>query len=77
MRIEYGLKPGDRLTVTEAFIAPEDPWNKENGKRTRECTVIKEYPEFILADFGAYRESINKAGIYCKEILVWKGWKNR
>jgi len=77
MRINYGLKPGDRLTIMEAFIDPEHPGNQASGRRTRECMVLREYPEFILADFGAYRESINKACIYCKEVLIWKGWKNK
>lgn len=77
MRTNYGLMPGDKLTVMDAFINLDDPGSSENGKRTRECTVIKEYRDFILADFGLYRESINKASIDCKEVLIWEGWKKK
>ena len=75
MRYVYGLMPGDRLTVVDAYRDPEDPRNLECGKRTRKCTVIREYSKFILADFGTFRESINKANIICKDVLIWKGWE--
>ena len=71
MRIVYGLNPGDALTVVDTQMRK---WSRELGKRTRKCTVIREYTHFILADFGAYRESINKASIYCNAVLVRKGW---
>lgn len=72
MRIVYGLKPGDRLTVADTQMRR---WSRELGTRIRKCTVIHEYPHFILADFGAYCESINKASIHCKAVLIWKGWE--
>ena len=72
MRIVYGLNPGDRLTVADAQMRR---WSRELGTRIRKCAVIHEYPHFILADFGAYRESINKASIHCKAVLIWKGWE--
>lgn len=72
MRINYGLMPGDKLTVADAFV---DPITLDIVRRERKCTVVKEYPFFIDADYGAYRESINKANIRCGDVLVWKGWE--
>ena len=72
MRIMYGLKPGEKLTVADKQMRI---WSREIGLRIRKCTVIREYPHFILADFGAYRESINKASVYCRAVLIWKGWE--
>ena len=72
MRIVYGLKPGDKLTVADTQMRK---WSRELGTRIRRCTVVREYPYFILADFGAYRESINKTSIHCSAVLIWKGWE--
>ena len=66
MRIKYDVKPGDKLTILES---------KMDGPKVRRCTVIREYPKFIMVDFGRYRGSILKAKIYCREVLVFKGWK--
>ena len=75
MQYVYGLKPDDRMTVMEIGRDPEGTRPLGHGKYTRKCTVIREYLKFILADFGVYRESINKANIICKDVLIWKGWE--
>ena len=71
MRIMYGLKPGDRLTVMQKLNSKP---NQKPQYYLRKCIVIQEYPYFIVADFGTYQEALNKAGIYCNEVLLWKGW---
>lgn len=75
MRIEYGLAPGDRLTIVprENGLQTRD---EDHKCRIRKCIVIREYPRYILADFGKYRECINKASIYCRAVLIWKGWED-
>ena len=72
MQIKCNLTQGEKLTVMDALI---DPDTLEIVPRTRKCTVIREYPKFILADFGVYRESINKASVLCRDVRIWKGWK--
>ena len=72
MQIPYDLIPGDKVTVADTQLRR---WSRELGTRTRKCTVIREYPHFVLADFGAYRESINKASVHCNAVLIWKGWE--
>ena len=65
MRINYNLKPGDRITVLEECFG---------SISIRECSVVKEYPKYVEADFGPYREGINKARQRCKSVFIGKGW---
>jgi len=65
MQVNYGLKPGDKITVMEETFG---------GMSIRECKVVKEYKNFIVADFGQYHEGINKARERCRAVLVGKGW---
>ena len=66
MKLICDVELGDKLTIREMA---------EDGPVERRCTVIRQYPNFILADFGPYKESILKAKIRCKDIEIFKGWK--
>ena len=66
MRLNHNLRNGDKVTVNDLYMGVI---------RTRKCTVVKEYPYFILVDFGYYRGTISKADEICKAVRVWDGWK--
>ena len=66
MRFERDLNEGDKLTVVDILM--EKP-------RIRKCTVVKVYRHFLLADFGAYLESINKGNLICHAVRIFDGWK--
>ena len=59
MQIKCNLTQGEKLTVMDALI---DPDTLEIVPRTRKCTVIREYPKFILADFGVYLRFTETSG---------------
>jgi len=65
MQINYGLNPGDRISVMEETF---------DGMQIRECTVVKEYPKYVLVDHGLFHEGINKAKQRCRAVLIGKGW---
>lgn len=64
----YGLMPGDRLTVR---------WGKEKVREIRDVTVVAEYDYHILVDIGAYQTSLNKADLFTGEIRIKKIGGNR
>ena len=66
MQFERDLNKGDKLTVID--IITEKP-------RIRKCTIVKVYRYFILADFGAYLEAINRGNLICHAARIFYGWK--
>lgn len=53
----YGFLPGEKLIVIR-------------GRKKKIVAVIKEYPFHILMNYGAYRESINKADLYAGDAVI-------
>lgn len=49
------LKPGDKVQFKQ---------NKKD-KASRNATVVKECPFFIILDLGKYKVSANKASLFC------------
>ena len=69
----YGFKPGDKLTIQDKrFIRP--PGDIDNQMERRRCVVVNETINYILVDFGTYREAISKFDIYRNAVRLWKGW---
>lgn len=57
VNVRYGLNQGDRLMVIR-------------GKEKKKATVVKEYPFYILVDWGKYKSSVNKADVYTGDVKL-------
>ena len=69
----YGFKPGDKLTIQDnRSIRPLG--NSDKQSERRRCVIVKETINYILVDFGTYREAISKFNVFRNAVLLWKGW---
>ena len=44
--------------------------NTSYVETTRTVTVVKEYPTWLLVDFGKYRETIDKADVFVDSQMI-------